>query len=114
MPWAGSRGRPPLGWLTTSGNGRRQQIAAGRAYLRLDLEAARHGLAIHPLSQVLQEYPEMTELRLKFQEATRTPDRHTVQMLFRLGYADRPAPAPRRPADAIIMAAAADGRGDHS
>ena len=100
-------GTPAMGWLTTSGNGRREQIAAGRAYLRLDLEAARQGLAIHPLSQVLQEYPEMTELRLQFQEATRTPDGHTVQMLFRLGYADRPAPAPRRPAEAIIIAAAA-------
>ena len=96
-------GTPALGWLTSAGNARRDQIAAGRAYLRLDLDAARQGLAIHPLSQVLQEYPEMSDLRRQFRDATATPEGHTVQMLFRLGYAERPSPSPRRPAEAIIL-----------
>jgi hypothetical protein len=95
-------GTPAMGWLTTPGNTRRDQIAAGRAYLRLDLAAAAAGLAIHPVSQLLQEYPEMAPLGRRFRTATGTVEPATVQMLFRLGYAERPGPSPRRPVTAII------------
>ncbi len=40
-------------------NTRLDQIAAGRDWVRMNLKAAQLGLAIHPLSQALQEYPEM-------------------------------------------------------
>ncbi|MEI6161788.1 MAG: hypothetical protein WCP77_18280, partial [Roseococcus sp.] len=46
-------------WLTTPGNARADQFAAGRDWLRLNLAANLAGLALHPVSQALQEYPEM-------------------------------------------------------
>lgn len=97
-------GTPALGWLTTGGNTRADQIQAGRAYMRVDLAAAAAGLAIHPVSQLLQEYPEMAELNARFLAVTGTEAPATVQMLFRLGYAEQPGPSPRRPVDAIIEA----------
>ena len=98
--WASAT--PAFGWLTTVGNRRTDQIAAGRAYVRLNLKAAELGLAMHPVSQLLQEYPEMSDLQRRFLAATETPPGHTVQMLFRLGYADPVGASPRRPVDAIL------------
>jgi hypothetical protein len=54
------------------------------------------------VSQLLQEYPEMAPLGRRFRAATGTIAPATVQMLFRLGYAERPGPSPRRPVTAII------------
>ena len=48
-------------WINTQGNGRHEQIEAGRAYMRVALQAAADGLAIQPMSQALQEYPEMAQ-----------------------------------------------------
>ena len=50
------------GWLVTDGNSRKDQIAAGRDYARLNLTTTEMGIAIHPNSQALQEYEEMKEL----------------------------------------------------
>ena len=102
MGWVA--GTPALGWLTTGGNTRADQIQAGRAHMRVDLAAAAAGLAIHPVSQLLQEYSEMAELNARFRAATGTVAPATVQMRFRLGYADRPGPSPLGPVDAIIEA----------
>ena len=46
-------------WLVTPGNTRADQLAAGRAWVRVNLAAAATGLSAHPVSQALQEYPEM-------------------------------------------------------
>ncbi len=100
LGWAGAT--PSFGWISTNGNDRATQVAAGRAYVRLNLQATASGVAMHPVSQLLQEYPEMTDLQRQFYEATETPRQRTVQMLFRLGYADQPAPTPRRPLDALL------------
>ena len=59
---------------------------------------------MHPLSQVLQEYPEMTTLQQRFLEVTQTPAGHTVQMFFRLGYGTVPPPAPRRNLNDLVRA----------
>lgn len=101
LGWA--RATPAFGWLVTPGNDRISQIEAGRAYVRLNLKATELGLAMHPVSQVLQEYPEMADLQQEFLGVTGTVPDATVQMLFRLGYADRGSPSPRRPLDALIM-----------
>lgn len=91
-----------FGWMTTPLNDRATQIATGAAYVRANLKAAEVGLGIAPLSQALQEFPEMAAQMQAILAATGTPPGHTLQMFFRMGYAD-PAPAtPRRPLDAII------------
>lgn len=91
-----------FGWMTTPLNDRATQIATGAAYVRANLKATEVGLALAPLSQALQEFPEMAAQMQAILAATGTPSGHTLQMFFRMGYAD-PAPAtPRRPLDAIM------------
>jgi len=89
-------------WLTTADNSRTTQLKAGRAYVRLHLKATEFGLAQQPMSQLLQEYPEMTALQAKFLAAVGAKPGETVQMLARLGYAAPPGPAPRRPLGDLI------------
>jgi len=100
LGWADAT--PSFGWITTADNSRATQVNAGRAYVRLNLQTTANGVAMHPVSQLLQEYPEMADLQRRFYEATGTPAGETVQMLFRLGYAEAPPPSPRRPLDAIL------------
>ncbi len=87
--------------LTTQGNGRGDQIAAGRRWLRLNLTTTALGLALHPVSQALQEYPEMAAQRARAQSLL-APEGETVQMLGRLGYGPRTAPTPRWPLETRI------------
>jgi len=81
-------------WMVTPGNTREQQIAAGADWLRVNLATTSLGLGFHPLSQLLQEYPEMEELYNQTHEQL-APDGGTVQMLARIGYGAQIAPSPR-------------------
>lgn len=87
---------PAFLWLTTRGNSRPDQIAAGRSWLRVQLAATALNLSMQPVSQSLQEYPEMGEhyrdIHAKLAQAG-----ETVQMFGRLGYGPKQAPAPRWP-----------------
>lgn len=84
-------------WLVTPGNSRPQQIAAGRAFVRLHLRATQLGIALQPMSQALEDYPAMSESQQKlYQTLTVTPEKETVQMLARIGYADPSPLTPRR------------------
>ena len=81
-------------WLTTPGNTRVEQIMSGRAWVRVNLAATSKGLSIHPLSQALQEYPEMKSFYDSIHE--KLADRgETIQMLGRLGYAADIPQSPR-------------------
>lgn len=98
---------PAYLWITTEGNGRRQQVEAGRAYARVNLAGARLGLSMHPNEQSLQEYPEMADNYNAIHRLLGCdPARRTVQMLARLGRlpdgASPPGPAPRRGLEALI------------
>ena len=53
---------PAFLWLVSQGNERATQVNAGRAYARVQLAATAHGLAMQPLQQALQEYPEQASL----------------------------------------------------
>jgi hypothetical protein len=90
-------------WLTTAGNSRVDQINAGRDWVRLNLAATAAGLGLHPLSQALQEFPEMADCHAEAHRRL-APDGGTVQMLARLGYAEAGAPSPRWQLDAKIIA----------
>ncbi len=88
---------PAFLWLKTDDNARSTQLLAGRAYARLQLMATAHGLAMHPLSQALQEYPEQAPHRQALHALLgATEPGETVQMWARLGYAPPASPAPRR------------------
>jgi hypothetical protein len=81
-------------WSTTASNTRRDQLEAGRSWVRMHLAATAAGVAVHPLSQALQEYPEMADLYRDAHSMLATPG-ETVQMLARLGHTDAVPPAPR-------------------
>lgn len=90
-------------WLATASNSRAQQIEAGRAYVRLQLQATALGLGMHPMSQALQEFAEMAPHhaaahRLLLGRASpRDAAEPTVQMLCRIGYPPvAVGPTPRR------------------
>ncbi|MBX3611865.1 MAG: twin-arginine translocation pathway signal protein [Hydrogenophaga sp.] len=90
-------GTPAFYWLVTQGNDRPTQIAAGRAWVRAQLAATAQGLAMQPISQALQEYPEMRDLYAEIHALLGAPaPAHTVQMWARLGKGPTVQPAPRR------------------
>jgi hypothetical protein len=91
-------------WLATPGNARTDQIAAGRAWLRANLAATALGLGLHPVSQSLQEYPEMAEHRAAAQARLARPG-ETIQMLGRIGRAPQQPPTPRWPVEAMLRGA---------
>lgn len=78
----------------SEGNSRRDQLDAGARWLRLSLAATQLGLSTQPVSQALQEYPEMAAPHARI-HALYAPPGHTVQMLARVGFA-RPVPAAPR------------------
>lgn len=98
-------------WLATPGNGRGAQVEAGRAYVRMQLMATALGVGMHPMSQALQEFPEMAphyedaHRLLIGAGAPRTAGDATVQMLCRIGYPQEAVPAtPRRPLAQFLQA----------
>ena len=102
---------PAFFTLTSADNARITQLRVGRAYVRAQLLATARGLVMHPLSQALQEYPEVSDAyadahRLLLPDGA--GDAATVQMLCRVGYlpagASLPEPSPRRGLDAHLVA----------
>lgn len=89
-------------WTVTDDNDRATQIAAGRDWLRLQLAAVAEGVGFHPVSQALQEYPEMAEIYEGLHRRF-APGGGTVQMLTRLGYGPEIGPTPRWPVEAKIL-----------
>ena len=88
---------PAFLWLVTEGNERATQVDAGRAYVRVQLAATAHGLAMQPLQQALQEYPEQAGPYAAIRRELDAPQpAHTVQMWARVGFAPPVGPAPRR------------------
>ncbi|MBI5060276.1 twin-arginine translocation signal domain-containing protein [candidate division KSB1 bacterium] len=95
---------PAFGWITSNTNTRFDQVLVGRCYERVALTAAAVGLAIHPLSQFLQEYSDMRNLLGLLHEQLKVRPGHTIQMLFRIGHADPVQHSPRRPLDQMYLA----------
>jgi hypothetical protein len=99
---------PAILSVTTAGNSRAHQLFAGTLYARANLLATSLGLAMHPMSQSLQEYPEMADVFSRMQALLRpvfgpgitgsiATDGGRVQMLARIGYAAAIPPTPRWP-----------------
>lgn len=84
-------------WITTPGNTRRDQVMAGMDYVRANLKATSMGLGMHPLSQALQEYPEMDDLRAQMDAMVRVEGGERLQMFARVGYGPTALPTPRWP-----------------
>jgi hypothetical protein len=89
-------------WLTSRDGGRHAQFEAGRAYMRFTLEATRLGLSVHPISQALQEFPEMKPHFGRMRSTLEVRPDETLQMLVRIGYGPSVEPAPRWPLSAKL------------
>lgn len=90
-------------YLTTASNTRADQLNAGRDWVRVHQAATIAGVAFQPLSQALQEFPEMAGPYARIHAMLSPSPGATVQMLSRIGYAPAPAhPAPRRALSSII------------
>jgi hypothetical protein len=89
-------------WLVTAGNTRADQLAVGADWLRVNLAATAAGLGFQPLSQGLQEYPEMAAIYADL-HARLAPQGGTVQMLSRIGLGVTVAPSPRWPLESKIL-----------
>ena len=88
---------PGFLWMVTQANDRASQVNAGRAYARVQLAATAQGLAMQPLSQALQEYPEQIQPYRDIHALVGARSQgETVQMWVRVGYAPPVEPAPRR------------------
>jgi hypothetical protein len=92
-------------WIVTDDSGRAAQIAAGRRWVRMNLRAQNLGLALHPLSQCLQEFPEMAAHYADVHRTLGAADGAIVQMLGRIGFAPPPPPTPRWPLKTHLVAA---------
>lgn len=89
-------------WLVTPDNSRETQIATGADWLRVNLAATALGLGFQPLSQALQEFPEMAGPYAQVHERL-APGGGTVQMLSRIGYGPTVGNSPRWPLESRIL-----------
>jgi hypothetical protein len=96
---------PAFFWISTPANDRVTQVQAGRAWVRSQLAATSHGLAMQPISQALQEYPEQKDLYGAVHQLTgAAATGSTLQMWARVGYAPAvPASPRRRLSDIVVM-----------
>ncbi len=89
-------------WLVTATNRRADQLAVGADWLRVNLAATAAGLGFQPLSQGLQEYPQMAEIHAGLHRKL-APEGGTVQMLSRIGLGVTVSPSPRWPLESKIL-----------
>ena len=75
---------PAYVMVVSTDNSRVAQIKSGMLYSKIVLTGHNLGLAMQPLSQVLEEYPEMKVPYAEFKQAYAS-NGGTVQMLFRVG-----------------------------
>jgi hypothetical protein len=89
-------------WLVTDGNDRKTQLSTGADWLRINLAATALGLGFQPLSQALQEFPEMAGPFRQVHDRLASAG-GTVQMLARIGYGSEVGRSPRWPLESRIM-----------
>jgi nitroreductase len=89
---------PVLELLATPEDDRIARVEAGRAFERMALAVAGEGVAVHPISQIL----EVPDLKADFADAVGIDDA-TIQHLFRLGYArSEEDHTPRWPVEEVL------------
>jgi len=90
-------------YIKTDTNTPLDWVKSGRAYSRLNLAATKLGLALHPLSQVLQEFPEMKATRVEFNSRLGIKEPAKIQMIARLGRSPYQYYQPRRSVKSMLL-----------
>lgn len=86
---------PAYAMIITKDNSRSSQIQSGMLYSKLTLTAHRLGFVVQPLSQALEEYPEMKEPYNSIHHDYAS-DGGTIQVLVRLGKPTKEVPQSMR------------------
>jgi hypothetical protein len=94
---------PGAHWIITPGNSRADQLRAGAAYMRTTLAAVPLNLKMQPVSQALQEFPEIATQYTAIQALLGAGGEAKVQMLARLGTGPVVGPAPRWPLEKHLL-----------
>jgi len=103
---------PALVALASAVDDRKSQVRAGQIFNRIALTATHLGIAIHPMSQILEvpkvkaELMELLEVpEVKAEVAKLSPEEHVFpQQTFRLGYAEpEKENTPRRPLEEVLL-----------
>ena len=94
-------------WVKAEENTRLSQLEAGQAWVRMNLAAQQNGICVHPLSQVLQEFPEMAEPYEAIRTELNVGSNGVIHMLGRVGYTKFPAASPRWPIESKLINSAA-------
>ena len=90
-------------WIKAETNTRLTQLQAGYAWVRMNLAAQKLGLCVHPLSQILQEFPEMSAPYAAIREELDVADQGVIHMLGRVGYTKFPSASPRWPLESKLI-----------
>lgn len=102
--WAASETGSGYLWIASVGHSRAVQLAAGRAYVRQQLQATAMGLAMQPLSQALQEFAAVRPMFDAVHQLLGVdPAQGPIQMLARVGQPlQAVGPSPRRGLQALL------------
>jgi len=92
-----------LVYIKTDSNNQLDWVKTGRVYSRINLAATNLGLALHPMSQVLQEFPEMSETQNEFNSLLDIKKPARIQMIARLGRSDYRYIQSRRPVKSMMI-----------
>ena len=90
-------------WIKADANTRLSQLQAGRAWVRMNLAAQQAGVCVHPLSQILQEFPEMAEPYEAIRDELNVGPDGVIHMLGRIGYTKFPSASPRWPLESKLI-----------
>ena len=93
---------PTFAMIISNDNSRTTQVETGMLYARFQLKASTMGISMQPLSQSLQEFPEMSELYKQVHNEF-AENGQTIQMLVRMGRADNVLHSPRRDVMDIVI-----------
>jgi len=89
---------PVVGVLTTDTDDSTARVETGRVFERVALRASAEGVAVHPMSQILERPPLRKRLGDELDLGSAKP-----QHLFRVGYADEAvAHTPRWPVEVVL------------
>jgi hypothetical protein len=94
---------PAVIWIKTAQNTRADQIDAGRRYVRANLRATQLGVDMHPMSQSLQEYAEVSKSYAAIHQLLGASGDERIQMLARIGFGSPVSPAPRWPLETHLI-----------
>jgi len=89
--------------LVTPTNTMADWITTGRSYVRAQLTAGGSDLRFQPISQTLQEFPQMDQLRARMAAIASISPPAKLQMLVRVGHTQPPALSPRRELQNIVQ-----------